>query len=249
MRIVRHRSVVKMTSPSEDLMFEIMKIKDNIKQKFSALKNTNYETQRQLAKQYKPLIKPLKKLTKSMNFAVKPEPTEPQTKEELTYNESLNGDDNDDDDEGNEPLSDDDDAELLHSQEEDIPSLPPSSEDEDYSIDELLSRYLKFILDDAQDEADFTYNNVYDGTSWKMGRLPVHFANNDIIIADKVYKGTPGLFELIFKKHPSSIFTENDLKTYKAMLLQTKAHLTKEGKIISSRGYKYTNIISNMFLA
>ncbi|XP_018360506.1 PREDICTED: uncharacterized protein LOC108759522 [Trachymyrmex cornetzi] len=39
------------------------------------------------------------------------------------------------------------------------------------------------------------------------------------------YKGTPGLYELIFKKIPNdAIYTENDKQTYKHILLTTNAH-------------------------
>ncbi|EGI67287.1 hypothetical protein G5I_04136 [Acromyrmex echinatior] len=42
---------------------------------------------------------------------------------------------------------------------------------------------------------------------------------------DTDYKGTPGLYELIFKKIPNdAIYIENDKETYKCILLMTNAH-------------------------
>ena len=51
---------------------------------------------------------------------------------------------------------------------------------------------------------------------------------SDFVIVDGVkYKGTPGLYELIFKGHYFShdtIYTENDKLAYKSILLATNAH-------------------------
>jgi hypothetical protein len=251
-----------MTSPSEDLALEIAKIKDNIREKYSALKNTSYETQRKFAAQYKPLIKPLKRLFTKIKVEPKLEPLEPQDEEHYEPVDEEHYEPVDEehyepvDEEHYEPLEHSEPRELTQDVEEvedDTTDNDDGDDDDDSevplpltNIDELLAGYLKFILNDTRNEADFSYGIVYDGF-WKMGKLPVRFINNDILIGDKRYKGTPGLFELIFRKYPSSIFTEDDLKTYKSMLRQTGAHKGKDGKIKSSKGYKYTNIISNMF--
>ena len=49
---------------------------------------------------------------------------------------------------------------------------------------------------------------------------------NDFVIVDGVkYKGTPNLYELIFKRIPdNTIYTEDDKLTYKSILLATNAH-------------------------
>ena len=279
-------SVYKMASSSRELLLKIAELKDNIRRKYSALRNNDFETQRQLTLQYKPLIKPLQTLTQraikpyKVKSEVKKEPKEepvPNDSEEeeeaedrevendssvenrRSYDVLPEEEDDDDDtleeDEGEEEEEVDDDDEDEDTQErspsEWVPSFPPS-DDETWSaptggvVDELLAKYLAFISQDTKGQADFTYGIVYND-GWKMGRYPVHFINNDIVIRGHRYKGTPGLFELIFKKHPSNIFTQGDLNTYKDMLLKTRAHVGKDGKVISSKGYKYTNIISNLF--
>ncbi|KAL6445166.1 hypothetical protein ACFW04_002211 [Cataglyphis niger] len=50
--------------------------------------------------------------------------------------------------------------------------------------------------------------------------------NADNIIIDGIrYAGTPGLYELIFKRIPDEvIYTDDDKQTYKSMLLTTRAH-------------------------
>jgi len=48
---------------------------------------------------------------------------------------------------------------------------------------------------------------------------------NDFVIVDRVkYKGTPGLYQLIFKRIlDDTIYTENDKLVYKSILLATNA--------------------------
>lgn len=245
-------SVNKMALRKEHLTLEIKQLEDNIKKKYHELKNNAFQTQRSLEKQYKPIIEPLKELSNKMvDAVVKTEPKE-EEREDPPLQETLFKDEN-----YEENFMDSREATDTEGEEEEevVPQARTSfSGDSEFvsfirinNIDELLESYLKFIYEDSQDEADFTYGIYYDGATWKMGSYEVRFYDNDVIIDGVRYKGTPGLFELIFKKHPSNTFTQNDLKTYKTMLMYTKAHVSEDGKIKSNRGYKYTNIISNMF--
>jgi len=70
-----------------------------------------------------------------------------------------------------------------------------------------------------------------------------------ILIVDRVkYKGTPGLYQLIFKRIPDdTIYTENDKLAYKSILLAMNAHKCNhkaDNSILSNKGYKYKNIIA-----
>ena len=79
-------SVYKMSS-SRELLLKIAEIKDNIRRKYSALRNNDFETQRKLELQYKPLIKPLRTLTQralkpyKVKREIKQEPKEETTME------------------------------------------------------------------------------------------------------------------------------------------------------------------------
>jgi len=69
----------------------------------------------------------------------------------------------------------------------------------------------------------------------------------DNIIIDGVrYVGTLGLYELIFKRIPNLLYTEDDMNKYKSMLA-TNAHKHKhqsQGRLLSNRGYKYKYVIA-----
>jgi len=62
------------------------------------------------------------------------------------------------------------------------------------------------------------------------------------------FAGTPGLFELIFKRIPDdAIYTEKDKQKYKSLLLTTNAHRRGHNAhlpILGNKGYKYKYIIA-----
>src|SRR5436190_8255971 len=90
------------------------------------------------------------------------------------------------------------------------------------TIGNIARGYLSHSLEKEQ-IADHTYGLRYDNMAYKIGNKIVEIKNNDIIIDDTPYKGTQGLWELITLKKPKE-YTQNDLDTYKAILLQTNGH-------------------------
>jgi len=80
-----------------------------------------------------------------------------------------------------------------------------------------------------------------------LGDKEVKFTQNVIIIDGTTYPTTSGLIQLLFLKNPL-VYTDNDLKIYKSILIQTSAHLTAGGlKIRNTTCKKYKNIISKLF--
>jgi len=72
-------------------------------------------------------------------------------------------------------------------------------------------------------------------------------ADNIIIIDGVQYVGTPGLYDLIFKRISELLYMEDDINKYKSMLLATNAHKHKhqsQGRLLSNRGYKYKYVIA-----
>jgi len=77
-----------------------------------------------------------------------------------------------------------------------------------------------------------------------LGSKKFDIDSSDHIIIDGVrYAGTPGLYELIFKRVPDyDVYTEDDKRKYKSILLATNAHrrnYTEHSHLRSNRGYKY----------
>jgi len=72
--------------------------------------------------------------------------------------------------------------------------------------------------------------------------------NDNIIIGGVSYAGTSGLYHLIFRKIPhKESYTQDDLQTYKSILLSTNAHRRNRDPklpILSNKGYKYKYVIA-----
>jgi conjugal transfer/entry exclusion protein len=81
------------------------------------------------------------------------------------------------------------------------------------------------MVKDVEDVFDRKYGVRYDASSqsFKVGNSKLSILNNDLIIENKTYKGTKGLYELLFKK-ASTNYTQEDLKHYEEIILKTNAH-------------------------
>jgi len=79
-----------------------------------------------------------------------------------------------------------------------------------------------------------------------LGSKKFDVDSSDHMIIDSVrYAGTPGLYELIFKKVPD--YDTEDKRKYKSILLATNAHrrnYSEHSHIRSNRGYKYRYVIA-----
>ena len=104
------------------------------------------------------------------------------------------------------------------------------------------------LTDNKRNKIDLVYGVYFDENGTMLGNKKFDVDTGDTIIIDGVrYKGTPGLYELIFKKIPNdAIYTENDKQTYKHILLMMNAHRRDNNvrmPIKSNKGHKYKNII------
>lgn len=84
-----------------------------------------------------------------------------------------------------------------------------------------------------------------------MGATRVGLHDDYIQVGANKYKITSGINELLFKKVPDlSMITDEDIRHYKLMLLETNAHRRDYDPlkpIKSNRGRKYLNIIKPLF--
>ena len=69
---------------------------------------------------------------------------------------------------------------------------------------------------------DKYFGVIMEGDRYKMGDKYVHVESSDLVVDHKRYIGTPGLWSLIMKKHPSG-YTREDLTTYRDVILHTNA--------------------------
>ena len=82
-----------------------------------------------------------------------------------------------------------------------------------------------------------------------IGNKPVVIKENNIVVEDEEYEGTPGLWELIVSKKPKD-FTKEDYNNYAKLMVKSNVlhsdYDPKKNRPRSSRSYKWTNILSDI---
>lgn len=121
-------------------------------------------------------------------------------------------------------------------------------------IDEFLEQYnilpriyLDGLLSDTKGEYDLTTGVHFDPITnqFKIGNSTLEINGPDIVIDDIRYKGSGGLYELIFKATPHG-YTIEDEDRYRNILKQTNVHhrdFDPKKQVRGSKSYKYVNII------
>mgnify|MGYP003334118261 CR=1 FL=1 len=112
----------------------------------------------------------------------------------------------------------------------------------------LGQEYIGALLS-GDKKIDNVYGVYFNDDGTRLGNKRFDIDKNDNIIVDNVtYAGTPGLFELIFKRIPDdAMYTEDDKQKYKSLLSITNAHRRDHNALLSimgNKGYKYKNIIA-----
>ena len=213
------------------------------------------ETEKLLQKQYKPIITELRKNPKTeiktevkteseeefkpkVFSSPKPEisPTAPSIIEEETVFETPDPD--------------------IQS----IISTPQGQETSSYYIQKkflnpLTRKYmLKFIKDTggAKRKIDDTYGPRYEGDTLMLGDKHIVFGDEGYIHINGIaYKGTEGLYELLFKRLPDdALYNDEDLRAYRDILMKTNAHkrhYNPKGNINRNTSLKYKHIIEKLF--
>ena len=89
-----------------------------------------------------------------------------------------------------------------------------------YFIGDIAESYLRKLTTKA--EADRTYG-LYDKVGkFYIGNKPVLINDNNIMVDDEEYEGTPGLWELIVSKNPTD-YTDDDYDNYAKLMVKTNA--------------------------
>src|SRR5215469_4244392 len=256
----------------EKIVKQIAKTSDSIRKKYRALKTGKMEENLALEKHFKPIIEPLKQIVENTKdktnpinktfFSVKEEYGEPKSKRKrlntsfdesfitstpvksmseqmetalYSFNETLKP-------EILQPRKD-------NSEVANKPLITSEGQEElQTHYGPLGQKYVEFIIT-GEKAVDNVYGVYYGHDGLMLGAERFDLDTNDDIILDKKrYAGTPGLYELIFKKFPDeSTYTSIDMENYKNMLLVTNAHRRNHSidyPIMGNRGYKYKKIIA-----
>lgn len=237
----------------EQLIKEIKYLSESIRRKHRALKLGVSEREKFLEDTFKPVIKPIMEIEKKIQTVMPLENKEDSFIEEREIQSVIPEENKEDrfieeEEEENKTTSTID----GEKKEEEEGSSNLSILAQNIPSKSLLARkyYLKMLHAAPTSKkyhiygARMTDNGLYIGNSI-INVTPT----NDIYIGGKKYKGTNGLFELIFKQEPTK-YNENDLKTFKTICEETNAHrkaYSNNNPVYRNRSKKYRLIISKLF--
>ena len=91
-----------------------------------------------------------------------------------------------------------------------------SGKEEPLDFGEIAKEYLK------DPDRDTTFGMRNEEGLYYIGNKHATIVNNNIIIENEIFKGTPGLWELLMSKKPKYFF-EDDYKNYTRLMLKTNA--------------------------
>ncbi|XP_065651128.1 uncharacterized protein LOC136079323 [Hydra vulgaris] len=108
----------------------------------------------------------------------------------------------------------------------------------------IATNYLR-LYTKSKKSTDPIFGIHSNGDELYIGKKRITINNDDITVDGKKYDGTPGLWELVTKFKPNKdVYSNEDLKNYREILINTDAITTNKGKVRSSRSEKYNELIS-----
>lgn len=115
------------------------------------------------------------------------------------------------------------------------------------SYDPLVRYYVDASIKDREDKFDHKYGLSHDVETekFRIANSLVDFQGKNFKVEGVTYEGTPGLYELMFKKEPSA-YSQKDLEEYMDVLKRTNAYrrnFNPDSQIQGTTDVKYLTII------
>jgi len=131
-------------------------------------------------------------------------------------------------------------------------AAPPEEDEDVMRVGKIAHQYLSNYA--AKQDVDKTfgiYKNPID-KQYYIGNIPIDIREDNLVIDDKEFEGTPGLWELIISKKPDqNIYSQKDFDNYAKILVETSAlkqnNNPTETVPKSSRGWKWKNILRGIW--
>ena len=247
----------------EKLIEKINMLSDSIRKKNRALKSDISERDAFLESTFKPVVGPLQEISKKLNTSdIKAAELMPLVKTKLdeiesqdsTYSDNnMSADEEEEEEEMRAPLEEQGEG-LTEEEEETLKSHPSRltllSQDIGYKGD-LTKKYVLKLLHSTLPKRNYhVYGARLTDDGLMVGDSNIRIDNSDnVSVKNRTFKGTEGLFELLFTKDPKN-YTRKDLDTFKTICKLTNAHkrgYSSNSPIYRNRSIKYKNIIKKIF--
>lgn len=239
---------------------EIISLKKAVKEKYLNFKQGKQQFDIQLEKQYRPLIKEIRKSKRPVSVKVEPKDEPKEELEDIDESHLFKP----------QTFSSPqrlgtvfEDEEVYESPNPDLTTVLSSPEGmqnasqfvETKFSDPLTKRYMMKLMKDiggAKRKIDHTFGPRYEHDTLMVGTKALGFTENgSISIGDVTYKPTEGLYELLFKRLPDDqLYDDNDLNAYKDILLKTHAHkrgYSSSATVNRDNSIKYKTVIAKLF--
>lgn len=252
----------------EELINEIKLLSDSIRKKNLSLKKGLVERNKFLEDTFKPIVDPLNQINNKISESnllnevkkkqsVKEYDTEAsefETQSPSRTSEVVDLEEEEEEEEGEEEKTDMDvskDANLDETGIADSPTNISILSKEIVKKGPLARKYLLNMLHGGTKSNRYhVYGARLERDGLKIGDSTLEVNDNDdITIKNQTFKGTTGLFELLFKSTPTK-YTKYDLNKFKTICLLTHLHrkgYSQNTPIHRNKSEKYKGIISKLF--
>ena len=132
-----------------------------------------------------------------------------------------------------------------------FPAYPSKEKEtfvEPYFLGDIAESYLRQFV--SKEETDTAFGLNDRKCKFYIGNKLVVIKENNIVVEDEEYEGTPGLWELIVTKKPKD-FTKEDYDNYARLMVKTNVlhsgYNPKNNKPRSSKSYKWNTILKDIW--
>lgn len=114
-----------------------------------------------------------------------------------------------------------------------------------------MKQYLSKVYQSSSPKFDSIYGIQKNGNDYKIGNTDVKFdGDGDIVIQNRKYEYSKGLYDLLFYAKPPPGYTKQDLANYKRILDDTNVHKSNYqpgNSVRANNSYKYSKIIKSLY--
>lgn len=257
---------------NKELARQLVKTRKSVKQKYQSLKSDIAQSRSQLEKSYQPITEPLQKLLSTIktDVAIKQEPTEeiktespsstPKRTSIDTYSKylpmnmpSFLEDTYRYEPEEKNETNEQDSEELINREVEQsrlfLQDLSNTRAYQEYleAYEPLPRQYIDLSVrgDETDNDRQYGVKHDTDTEKFKIGGSELEIIGKDLKVNGITYIGTPGLYELLFKKEPTG-YKQLDLDNYMDILNRSNAyrrHYNPDEQVQGTLSQKYRTII------
>lgn len=234
----------------EILLREIKSLSDSVRKKTQALKLGLSERDKFLEETFKPIVDPLNKLNQNLSSKIESKNNDKRD-ESTSYSTEMISSDEIDEEEAEEGKGG---VDLKENGDISMTESPTNLSILSHDITDKGPLTRKYILKMLHHGPKSSKYHVFGARLEKDG---IHIGDSfisinerdQINIKEENFKGTVGLFELLFELNPKK-YSKNDLNNFKQICLLTNLHrkgYSQNTPIHRNKSNKYKNIISRLF--